>query len=144
MLFRSDSAALAAVAGAAADFAPVACATLRYFYPACACGSKAAGGIAAAQRTLTVAAAPPLRPAPVRTYPNPAHETVSVEAAGLPQPATRCQLVAAATGQVVLTQALSGGRATLAVAALAPGLYLGRLLDAAGQTVGTCKIVVIH
>ncbi len=84
------------------------------------------------------------RPATVRAYPNPAHETVTIDAADLTLPAARCQLVATVTGQVVLVQDLHGGRATLAVAGLAPGVYLGRLLSITGQTVGTCKIVVIH
>ena len=84
-------------------------------------------------------------PSTVRAYPNPAHDLITLELANLAAPAAQVRLVAAATGQRVLTVPVSGTeRATVSVAGLDPGLYQAQVLDATGHTVGTCKIAVLH
>ena len=145
----ADSAALATVAASKADFAPVACATLRYFYPSCSCQDATgnANGMnrpAAAKRAAALhPAVAALRPATVRAYPNPAHDQITLDLAGLPIVGLR--LVAAATGQVVLTQAIAAKeRPVISLLGLAPGVYQGQLVSANGQTIGACKVVVIH
>ena len=139
----ADSAALADVAGSPADFAPVACATLRYFYPSLTCRTDTGNGNAAARPAAVRPGPAPVRPATVRAYPNPAHDQIALEMAGLQ--AVRLVLIATATGQVVAQQAVAGQQhPVVSVAGLAPGIYRGQLVSATGQTVGACKIVVIH
>ena len=144
----ADSAVLVAVAGSATGIAPVACATLRYFYPQLSCGTVAGSQPGQARAAAKLAAtASRLRPAvQVVAAPNPATETVRVEATGLAElTGNHLELVEMATGRVVLRQPFAAEMAgvSITVRGLASGVYAGRLLH--GEVLlGTCKIVVLH
>ena len=144
---RADSTRLRALAAARTDFAPVACATLRYFYPTCECQTSVASPTQnRSSQALATAKliANSLRPAQVQAYPNPAHDRLTVKLTG-PCPAhTRVELLELSTGRVLLTVAVANATAELRVAELAAGVYAGRAISPEGQVLGTCKAVVIH
>ncbi len=126
------------------DFASVACATLQYFYPGCACSGG--NSTSAPIKARPAANRSTARKAPVRlsAYPTPSRDRFTVQATGLPA-AVRFQLLEIGTGRAVRGAALRGAAsAEISVADLAPGVYAGRALDAAGRVLGTCKVVVIR
>ena len=79
--------------------------------------------------------------AALSAWPNPATETVSVDTQN--RGAARVELLDL-TGRVLRARAVAAGAAsaTLALAGLPPGLYVLRLRGAAGQGLGTAKVVV--
>ncbi len=140
----TDSTDLVTVAQSGTDFASVACATLQYFYPGCACSGG--NSTSAPIKARPAGSQAPARQTPVRlqAYPTPSRDRLTVQAIGL-STATRFQLVELGSGREVRSAALAGtASAELNVADLAPGVYAGRALDAAGRVLGTCKVVVIH
>ncbi len=142
---------LRAISASGTSFAPVACATLRYFYPELGCGegsvsapgqARAGGAARPSQRSQRPAAAVQLL-----AFPNPAHDlarvdirTVGIEA--LPA-STVFELVQVVTGRVVLTQPATGATLTVSLAGVPAGVYVGRVV-ADQRALATCKLVVIH
>jgi len=145
----ADSATLAAVAGSTAGFAPVACATLRYYYPQVACAAPPLlprpAARPAGSSMLATARPAAAKTIQLRALPNPASETVRLEVTGAVPGDSRVELLELATGRSVLSQALpADGRALLLdVRPLAPGVYAARLLGGP-QLLGTTKVVVVR
>ena len=145
----ADSTSLAAVANSASDYAPFACATLRYFYPQLSCGTANNGfnsnGNAAARQLAATPQVGKLNIA-LRAYPNPATETVTVQVSGASAPTNAVlELQEVTTGRIASRHALhEESTVTVPVGRLAAGVYVGRLMGEAGQVLSTCKIVVIH
>ncbi|QKG52576.1 M1 family aminopeptidase [Hymenobacter sp. BRD67] len=70
-------------------------------------------------------------------FPNPCHDALTIS--GLASPAT--VEICDATGRAVLRQPVQAAQAEVATQALAPGLYLLRLLSPTGERVGQGKFV---
>ena len=82
----------------------------------------------------------------LQAYPTPSRDQVTIEWAPTPGTApARLEVRDVATGRLVRSQAVADATAVrLSVAELAPGLYVSRLVDAAGQVLGTGKVVVMR
>ena len=147
---RTDSTRLRALAAARTDFAPVACATLRYFYPACACAAATAApanarsGSGSGQRPAGTRVAGKAPAVQLQAYPNPARDRLTIKVLGACPAGVHLELLEVGTGRVVQRVALAHAAAELAVAELAAGVYAGRAVSAEGRVLGTCKAVVIH
>ena len=143
----ADSTQLGVLAGTSTAYAPVACATLRFYYPSLSCGGNTAGAAGNAARAALTSANPGLTKARLnlRAYPNPAATELTVSADGTVPDGAHFELAEVSTGRVVPEQAavLLEGGLKLTVGELAPGVYVGRLLHK-GQLLGTCKVVVVR
>jgi hypothetical protein len=141
-----DSTTLGTIAASASDYAPMACATLSYYYPTTTCTGGSSRGVSSNRLASSTSHSPMRQILRLLSYPNPAHEVVEVELVGggaLPTTAN-FQLVELATGRVMQTQSISSsGRLVLDVRHLAAGVYAGRLLQGT-ELLSTCKLVVIH
>ena len=150
----ADVAALQDISSSGTSFAPVACATLRYFFPDYHCENQPMAGratqpngAASAQRRVAAAkaAANGRLAGQLVASPNPASETVRVSFTAskpLATPAT-FQLVAVATGRVLLNQKMpASGQLEVYLAGVPAGVYLGRVLGE--SQAASCKIVVVH
>ncbi len=89
---------------------------------------------------LVLATRPAAAPA-LLFFPNPCRDQLTVD--NLPTAAATAE-VCDATGRVVLRQALPPASAVIATQALAPGLYLLRLLGPAGQPLGQGRFVMTN
>lgn len=143
----ADSTTLATIAASATDYAPVACATLRYFYPGVACSAATLPPPPPARPTLAtstgVMRAEKLH---LSVAPNPAHEQVQLTL-NVPCPSTaRLELVTVGSGQLAYTQAVPAAQRSLElnVAALPPGVYAARLVGPDGQPLATAKLVIVR
>jgi len=143
----ADSTMLTTVAASNTDYALVACATLRYFYPGAACTVASPPPPPAARPTLATAAAvthsEKLR---LHVVPNPAQEHVQLSL-NAPCPTTaRLELVALGSGQLAYTQAVPAAQRSLEldVAALPPGVYAARIVGPDGQPLATAKLVIVR
>ena len=143
----ADSTALVTVAGSSSGFAPVACATLRYYYPKSSCkGSSSSNNNAVPRAAVRKSPAGRVAAIKLQAYPTPSRDQVTIEWGPTPGTApARLEVRDVATGRLVRSQAVADAATVrLSVAELAPGLYVSRLLDAAGQVLGTGKVVVIR
>jgi hypothetical protein len=91
--------------------------------------------------TLVLATHPGLAPAAPSAFPNPCREQLQISA--LPA-GTQAAEVRDALGRLVLRQALGPAQPVLATAALAPGLYALRLLDAAGAELSRLRFARVE
>ena len=141
----ADSAALATVAASPSGFAPVACATLRYFYPSLICQASSGKSNAVAARASNAAEVKnSLQPIQLRTWPNPAHTQIRIQMVGLSSQPVRFELINLTTGKTVLTQSIEGkSDAEVSTLSIPAGVYGGRLCDEE-HLLGTCKLVIIH
>jgi len=141
----ADSTTLVTVAGSGTSFAPVACSTLRYYYPQLQCGVTPLLPKAARAQTLAATRPQQLQALHLRALPNPANETVRLEVSE-PAPAdSHLELLELATGRVVLTTTmpLHERALQLDVRTLPPGVYAARLLTGS-QLKATTKLVIVR
>ena len=140
---------LTSISSSGTSFAPVACATLRYYFPNQSCETKSAG-IATQNRRVSANALLARHQAPtgvrVQATPNPAQQLVQISVTTADKPLASVpgsfQLVALTTGNVVLSQPLpASGELELNLTAVPAGIYVGRV---AGEVNAACKIVVVH
>ena len=138
------------IIGSGTSFAPVACATLRYYFPDRDCEYQT-GGIAVQAARSARGHAPTRKTGNgLRLFaaPNPAQENllISFQQTGkiLPLNGARFQLVALNSGQVMLTLPLpTNGQLTVDVRQVPAGIYVGRVTGEANVS-ASCKIVVVH
>lgn len=142
----ADSTLLVDLANAGPAYAPVACATLRYYYPQLQCGNTGTSGPPQARPAERgIASDATASKLIIRAYPNPATEVVTIATNGTVPVDATFELVSVTTGRVVSRQAATsvGSEFAVPVTGLAPGVYAGRLLQGA-QLLGTCKVVVVR
>jgi len=150
----ADSTMLADIAASKASCAPVACTTLRYYYPRLACDTKngkkemsqSSSSSQLPMHSRLGNALPSGRVMQLFANPNPATETVSIQITGLiPQGECRLELIEIATGQLMhtLNSPISTERIEMDVRRLPLGVYALRLQQG-GLLLGTCKLVVLH
>lgn len=139
----ADSTLLVDLANASTAYAPVACATLRYYYPEISCGDESTSASTAARPAAASPIVHQVGKVGLRAYPNPATETVTLIVSGPVSVEARLELVALATGRVVRTLPADTAGGPMTVSGLAAGVYAGRLVQAE-QVLGTCKVVIIH
>jgi hypothetical protein len=149
----ADVQQLMSISSSGTSFAPVACATLHYYFPDYTCENQPKSG-----RPIVTPQAPSALARPAATtsklagqlleVPNPAHESVRFNfisaARGATAPTASVQLVSVSSGRVLLEQPLPlSGTLDLNVVSIPAGVYMARVAGN-GQLGATCKIVVVH